>query len=346
VPSPKREPTGEELELLRRHSDAEVARLAGVSRQTVARWRWEHGVPRPAQARGGFRFTPPPPPGEQAPSAVVSPPARSQPGRERESAVLLVSDIHYGKRTSTFGPQVARDRMSRLLPRLERIHQLLSASYQIDELVVALLGDVNDGSEIYPTQAHHQEISDPLRQAWEFAGFLAEWLRAAQRVFGAVRVEAVPGNHGRGGSKRIAEAANWDLACYHYLALHLAGTGIGVGYGEDDPFMRILEVRGHRFLLYHGHAIRMYQTIPWYGLMQRMLRWRTALGPFAALCCGHFHAFGEMDVNGTRLLLTGTLVTDDQWALQTLGLNSANRWHLFGVGDKRAITWRFDLDLI
>ena len=337
----RREPTAEELEMLRWLPDAEISRRTGVARDTIRRWRREYGIPRPGMpTQGGFAALPPPPPHAWAPGRQE---------RERESAVLVMSDLHYGKRTATYNREVAKERLRKLLPRLERIHQLVSAAYEIDELVVAVLGDVNDGTEIYPAQPHYQDLSDPLQQAWEFAEFLAEWFREVQRIWGKVRIEAVAGNHGRTG-KRAHEAANWDLACYHYLKLHLNGSGIPIAYGSyengQDPFLRFMEVRRHRFLLYHGHAIRMYQTIAWYGLTMRMLRWQAALGAFSALLCGHFHSFGEMEINGRRVLLTGTLVTDDQWVLQTLGLNASNRWHLFGVGDKRPITWRFDLDLV
>lgn len=368
----RREPTPEELQLLAAYSDTELSRMIGAARDTIRRWRRDYGIPNPSKTKQQSAPPPQAPPGYAEPNQSVrqegqhstasnafrySPQGNpSYPGpflalpraREKESAVLVMSDIHYGKRTASYSTAIAQERLRRLIPKLERIGSILDSSYHIDELVVCILGDVNDGSEIFPTQAHYQEISDPLRQAWEFASFLAEWLRSVQRTFPSIRVEAVAGNHGRTG-KRVHEAANWDLATYHFLRLHLEGSGIHVHYaGRDgeDPFLRFVSIRGHRFLLYHGHAIRMYQTIAWYGLTQRMLRWQTVFGPFAALLCGHFHTFGEMDINGTRILLTGTLVTDDQWTVQTLGLAAANRWHLFGVGDRRPITWRFDLELV
>jgi predicted phosphodiesterase len=325
----RKEPTPELLEALRTLPDAEIARRYRISRNTLRRWRVEYKVENPYLE----------PYGEYA--------GRVSGHREKESAVLLASDLHYGKRTSSFDTDVLRRRMDALIPRLQRIHDLLSTSYDIEELVVCILGDVNDGSDIYPTQAHHQEVSDPLRQAWEAAAYLAGWLRQLKRAWRSVRVEAIAGNHGRAG-KRVAESASWDLACYHYLALHLERDGIPVSYAQEglDPFLRMVTVRKHRFLLYHGHGVRMYQGVPWYGLAQRVLRWRAVMGEFAALCCGHFHAYGDMDIAGTRVLLTGTPVTDDSWVLQVLGGQNANRWHLFGVGDRRPITWQFGLELV
>lgn len=347
---PRREPTPEILDAMRELPDAEVARRFGVSRATVQRWRHTYGIPNPynERLRGIPAFPPPPPPGPQpgsVPLAVSLPPPRGE--REVESAVLLMSDLHYGKRTRSFDRAVLVSRLQALVPRLARLHELLTHAYVLDELVVCILGDVNDGSEIYPSQPHHQDVTDPLRQAWELADVLAGWLLAVQRTWGRVRVECVAGNHGRSG-RRVAESASWDVAAYHYLALRLSGSGIPVHYAQEglDPFLRVVTVRGHRYVLYHGHGVRMYQSIPWYGLAQRVLRWRAVLGEFAALCCGHFHTYGEMEIAGTRVLLTGTPVTDDDWVLQALGGRNSNRWHLFGVGDSRPITWQFALDLV
>ena len=332
MPAPRKQPTPELLDLLRVLSDSAIERQYGIARNTLRRWRSEYGIPNPA--KGALPVFP------ERPHAVPTG------GREREAAVLLASDLHYGKRTSSFDTDILRRRLDAVVPRLERIHRLLSSAYDLEELVVCLLGDVNDGSEIYPSQSHHQEVTDPLRQAWELADYLAGWLERIQRTWRSVRVEAVAGNHGRAG-KRLAESASWDVATYHYLALRLRDSGIPVHYAQEglDPFLRVVEVRGHRFLLYHGHGVRMYQSVPWYGLAQRALRWRATLGEFVALCCGHFHTYGEMDVNGIRIFLTGTPVTDDTWVLQSLGGKNANRWHLFGVGQHRPVTWQFALDL-
>ena len=60
---------------------------------------------------------------------------------------------------------------------------------------------------------------------------------------------------------------------------------------------------------------------------------------------GHFHALAHWRVNRVQVLATGTMVTDDQWALTTLGFDSGNQWWLFGVSDKHPITWQYGLDL-
>ncbi len=265
--------------------------------------------------------------------------------RQQETACLVMADLHYGKETGTFGPAVFRKRMDTLLERLSRIRSLLS-DYELDTLRIFILGDANDGTGIYATQEHHQAETNVEQQANDLAMFLADWLRRAKEVWPAVEVDAVPGNHGRAG-KFAHEAANWDMVCYRYLKLML-GDDVPVRCDNEngDPFLRKLKIRGHNYLIYHGHDIRTYSNIPWYGMMLRLSRWATShLAPIDVFTMGHFHSYGDWQINQSRILCTGTMVSDDEWALRTFGWESATRWHFFGISDKRPITWSFGLSL-
>lgn len=265
--------------------------------------------------------------------------------KQRESAILTMSDLHFGKETSSFNPSAFIRRLDKAGHALERIHSLLS-DYDLDELVLALTGDVNDGTGIYPTQTFHQTINNVEEQAYLLSHILADFLVWQKRLWGNVRVEAVPGNHGRGG-RFIHEAANWDLVCYRYLKLRVGPQGIPVNFNNaGNPFIRKFEARGHHYLMYHGHGIRMYQQIPWYGVSQRILRWHnSSLAPFETVLIGHFHTCQMITVNGVSIYLSGTPVTDDDWALQELGMEAEPRWWLFGVSDHRPVTWQYRIEL-
>jgi DNA polymerase II small subunit/DNA polymerase delta subunit B len=263
---------------------------------------------------------------------------------QTETAVLVMSDLHYGKRTPTFNPEVFVARLDKLAQRLVRIRELL-ATYSFDELVVCVLGDANDGTDIYPTQAHHQAITDVQLQAHDLAEHLAAFLESQLPIWGSVRVEAVPGNHGRSGH-RAAEAASWDLVCYNYLALRLRGKIDVHSSRESDPFLRKIKIRGHDVLLTHGHDIITYANIPWYGMMLRCMRWSTGeLAPIDVVLMGHFHSFGHWRINRLHLFLTGTMITDDEWSRRRFGWEPATAWWLFGVSDKYPVTWQFAMRL-
>ncbi len=266
--------------------------------------------------------------------------------RQRESAILTLSDLHFGKLTHTFSPDKFATRLHEVSRRLKRIRQLLG-DYLFDELVICMLGDVNDGTGIYPTQFHHQAITNVEEQADILSKLLAKFAIEQRNVWHNVRIETVPGNHGRGG-RDAHEAANWDIVCYRYLAKELEHDGIKVGIGSpSNPFLRKVKIRKHDYLLYHGHEIRTFSNIPWYGMMIRLLRWNATrqLAPFDVALLGHFHSHGTWIINQVQLFCSGTFVSDDEWALQTFGWESATRMWLFGVSDSRAVTWQFAIDV-
>ena len=153
----------------------------------------------------------------------------------------------------------------------------------------------------------------------------------------------VSGNSG----KHTHEAANWDIVAYRYLALKCEKHAIPVGLSDaENVFMRTVTVRGHRYLLYHGHDINAANGVPWYGIQQRMLRWQSThrVPDFEVALLGHFHSFGMWRINRFAVLSSGTPITDDDWALQSLGWESANQTWFFGSSDHHPITWAYGLD--
>jgi predicted phosphodiesterase len=259
-----------------------------------------------------------------------------------ETAILAMSDIHYGKRTSSYDPKVFADRLKRVGERLGEIRRSM-ADKQIDRLVVCLLGDVNDGSDIYPTQDHHQALTNPDAQAEEVSTLLADWVQGQKEVWGKIQLEGVPGNHGRTG-KRAHEAANWDIVAYRYLGLKTPDTSLR--FAADEPGIHQFVVRGHRYLMYHGHQIGFGGGSPYAGIRSRVNGWLStrAIEVPDVVMMGHFHMLSHTRINRIHVLTSGTPVTDDRWGLQR-GNENSNEWWLFGVSDSRPITWQFAVDL-
>jgi len=94
--------------------------------------------------------------------------------KQRETAILTMTDAHFGKCTKSFNPTVFVERLKKLSKSLERIHTLLG-DYAFDELVIAMVGDMVDGTMIYPTQVYHQEITSVSQQLV----FLSEYSRSS-----------------------------------------------------------------------------------------------------------------------------------------------------------------------
>lgn len=265
--------------------------------------------------------------------------------RQCETANLTLQDWHYGKHTASYGPEITARRLTQLVDKLARIRDLMPG-YAFDKLVLHVLGDMNDGTEIYAGQTHEQAISNVEAQANDLSILLESFLGRLADVWGSIEVEAVPGNHGRAG-KFAHTAANWDMVCYRYLQLRQKRAQIRFNdWTEQDPFIRKTVIRGHTFLDYHGHDVRSYGNIPRYGVTLRLLRWYSShMGPFDVVNMGHFHCLDFWKVNAVRVFLGGTAVSGDEWGLRTFGLESSCSTWLYGTSDKYPVTWQFAIDL-
>lgn len=249
-----------------------------------------------------------------------------------ESAVLVIGDVHYGRKTETFNPESVKAAFERLETEMDAIRR--NDGLWAEELVVILLGDMVDGSGIYPSQAHHQAETSTIAQGEALADLLAYWLLKQKVAWKSVRVEAVPGNHGRV-SKFVHDDDNWDTVFYGLLRAKLNGL-IPVTVGA--PFLRV-KIQETVSLCYHGHGIQMSEGIPYAGVNRRVIRWAgTKLAPFANVIMGHFHTFGLLNAGGANVLLNGTLVTDDLY-VRELGGEGLNSWWAFGVEGNNPLKW-------
>lgn len=273
---------------------------------------------------------------------------------QQESVILALSDIHYGKRTADYNPDVAKQRLANFGEKVRRIRHNERNYRAFPELVVCLLGDVVDGAGIFKTQAHYQTITDPRQQASDLADLLAEWVRGMGKAFPSVRVEAVAGNHGRVG-QFARDSASWDIDCYNQLRRELKGDGIKVNYPDtrpypegpdEDPFTKIIKVRKHKYLLAHGHGIRMYLRLPYYGITAAAIDWYMMFGGFDAAMTGHFHTAAKIYSQSIPVYLTGTPVTMDPFGIQAMRRKEINTWWMLGVSNNHSITDEWELSLV
>jgi len=114
--------------------------------------------------------------------------------RDEGYSVLCITDVHYGKKTETYSPLDCELRFGQLSRKLAEIQSIVP---ECDELVICLLGDINDGTNIFPTQTHYQELTNVEAQATLVSNLLTQFALDQRDLWGKVRIEAVPGNHGR-----------------------------------------------------------------------------------------------------------------------------------------------------
>ncbi len=232
------------------------------------------------------------------------------------------SDLHAGKRTASFDAAVLASRLDQYLRALWSLAAAQRIEANVDECHMLLLGDLVDGSNIYPTQAWHSE-QNVLNQIFRVAApLLADALRTLATGFGKVVVATVPGNHGRT-SKFHHEEDNADNYLYETLRL-MTATIPNIEWRIEHSWYQIHRILGTPILLTHGHQHKIAYSVPFYSLTRKALGWHVAMPePFSVEIIGHFHTANDLLCNDLRLIMNGAFVSDDDFALETLAAKSA-----------------------
>lgn len=282
------------------------------------------------------------------PVALEAPP-RPQRSRKKDSeiAVLHISDTQLGKWTETYNMDVARARLMRLAEKTVRITELRRGTAAVDEIHVYLGGDLVEGENIFPHQAHLITVPLLEQAVREGPSIFVEVILYLLRHFPRVKVLSVPGNHGRD-TKQSHPATNWDTVCADFIRCALLGT-------EDHPrkeFQNRLEIivaptfylvdrlpGGWGNLLIHGHQIKGgFAGFPYYGAGRKMGNWADSIDPaWDFMFFGHFHTFGMLVINHRLWLANGTTESDNEYALEEIGARSVPCQRLCFFNEERGL---------
>ena len=264
--------------------------------------------------------------------------------------VLSINDVHIGKRTASYNSKKIIAKMEHVFNDFLNDINMQKRIYNINILHINFIGDILDNDSLYPTQPHHVdretgEVSNPTKQV-EFADEL--FSRLISELYKKTRipidVNCVKGNHGRI-SKFTDEGNNYDVMFYNSLKKSFKEHK-KINCYVTDSFYMIKNINGHGFLLHHGNGIKMYQNIPWYGLVQKCMRWAGSLSQeFKYMIVGHFHTSGEQVWNDKTIFMNGTPVEEDIFPLEVLGLSADNTFWVFGVTKNDGIKYRNKINM-
>lgn len=266
---------------------------------------------------------------------------------DEEQVVQILSDWHFGHKTISFDSEVAVQRIQKLLNSTIKIVNLHRSAYPIKTINLFLLGDFIQSDKI----GYFVDLSELegilIDQVFQLAiPALGDYIQNLSKYFSKVNVYCVRGNHGRG-EKGSSEKNNWDDVIYKALAIQFQDNE-RVHFNIAREFYQVVNIWDWKFLLAHGDQVRGGSYgIPLYALLQRMLRWATAM-PFQwnTLCVGHWHNFAYLEQNQQFLIVNGTLVSDDEYVRKSYGWNASTSQTLFSVHPRQCITWLYKLNLL
>lgn len=253
-----------------------------------------------------------------------------------EIAVVFLSDIHYGKVTPTYNSAVCEQRLMVLADKVAKITNLRRNQAHITELHILMGGDMIEGENLFPTQAH---LIDRNLLDQSCKGGPAAYLRMIQRFLGEfekIKILCVPGNHGRNGSKHVSNHphTNWDRVFYHQLQASLQGLGPFVReeladrltFEHSEEFYAIDRVGQWGILMVHGDQIKGgLAGMPYYGVAKKANGWKDALQDIEGvpeswdyLFFGHFHTLGFSELNQKQWFANGSLESHNTFAQENM----------------------------
>ena len=244
---------------------------------------------------------------------------------ERE-AVLLLSDWQLGELVhasetggvNAYSWAIAEERIDRLVRAVIGNVENQMQAYRVPRLVVAILGDIVEGHDVFSGQAWSLE-KDAAMQALDGSELMAGAICAITEAVAAhgtvVDVYCVPGNHGKPGGRKAGQTPptfSFDYMLYRMLEKELASQPVReVGI---EPAGRLLfESAGHVFLMTHGNEVRGWGGFPFYGLDKTHAKLTMELETlFTFWLLGHWHSEATLPAGRGRRIVNGTVVGANQ----------------------------------
>jgi hypothetical protein len=292
------------------------------------------------------------------PAPRYTPPKPRRKHASRESLLLHLSDWHYGERVESeatrgfnaYSVDIAEQRVRSVVANAVQVAGMLrdGGGWEFPRLVVALNGDLVTGT-IHELERH----SDPENIVWAVYGcglLLAESIRTLAGQFDQVDVFCTSGNHGRLPDARRMQSKdptrNWDT-----LVALIAKTALAeqanVSVTIPQSYAVSYEVEGVNVLQSHGHDIKSWSGIPWYGIGRFLGNYNgleaSRGGRIGAYLFGHFHSQTNITYPGGEAFVNGSLIGGTEWTIGTLGRADRPCQMMLGFHADHGVTHRWPI---
>jgi hypothetical protein len=219
------------------------------------------------------------------------------------SAVLVLGDWHIGEYTESdqieqfnqYSWNIAQKRAYYLQKQFVNWVNVQRTATMVDELVVIAIGDMLSG-DIHQELQVTNEFPAPV-QTVRAGILLAKTIAEMSSHFKKVRVEYVTqDNH-----SRLTQKPQWKeggLNSYNYIIGWIVQQQLAklsnVEVNTYNCVKALVDVRGWKYLCMHGHNIKGWAGIPWYGADRQIareakVRRQRPTKNFDKVIIGHFH---------------------------------------------------------
>jgi hypothetical protein len=151
------------------------------------------------------------------------------------------------------------------------------------------------------------------------------------------------GNCARDGIQK--EHDNWDYVCHKFLETSFKNNP-RIKFHIPKSWWYMDRIRGHNFLMVHGHNLRSGSGMPIKRLADFSDKMAIITKQFPDYTlAGHFHNVAELGTSSGKVIINGSFVGPDVYSLKTVHASGKPEQKIFGIGDRHGITWSYDIDL-
>jgi len=308
----------------------------------------------------------------------VTPPVYTGPDKQLQTAVLEISDVHYGLKVGAgiLGPlftgydiNTAEACVLHTFKTFARMaHQ---QSFPVNKAVIYAIGDLIEHSHMRTSQAQYTAIH-VVKQTTGMANILVPCVQMLCQEFEEVEVHAIPGNHGRTTQKAGDNAPDETFEhLMHYLVKASLGDQPNLTYTVYDTWYFLNSIYGYKFLGLHGDDCRGWAGVPFYGI-QRMIKDYVMLGAMTSkqtlrrmhmsdtmtveqvlemlhtpdyTCLGHFHNPMLWAMMGVEVLANGAMCGSSIYSAKRLHTATPPVQNMFFVHPDHGVGFRLPINL-
>ncbi len=274
----------------------------------------------------------------------------SKGNKDEQIMVLELSDVQAGTlitRESTgglneFNWEILCQYFDNLFIGIQEVTSALQKSTTITTLHIHMLGDIVEGSQIFPGQEQHI-CKDLFHQAMGSVQLIEDFLVKCLSLYQKIHITAVCGNHGRVGKKgENPHWVNWDRIVYEFIKREMVKYP-QITWKMDDSWWQIDEIFGYKFYLTHGDDIRGWAGIPYYGVDRSAQRetelLRLSNEWYDYFMIGHLHTPSIIPGVASTKFINGCFPGGTIFSMKNMGIASRPQQWLLVVHPKWGITY-------
>lgn len=218
--------------------------------------------------------------------------------------------------------------------------------WRFPELVLPLNGDFMSGT-IHELE-RHTDAPNVILAVYGTAFVLAQVVRDLGAHYERVRAFGIPGNHGRLPDARRMQQKdplrNWDAMIY-ILVKEMLRDLSHIEIVIPDAYAVGYEIEGWRFVQTHGHEIKSWNQIPYYGINRQVTNLNALEAsrgkPVHYWLFSHFHSMSQMPSAAGETFINGSLIGPNEFTINALGKADKPMQLMFGVHREHGVTHRW-----